>query len=93
MHCWDYKVLSKALALGLKEVLAEIVHPDQTCCVPGRLISDNITLIQHVLDVSGSLGIATGLICIDQEEAFEPGEHENLWKTLAAFNLSAGFIA
>ncbi|KAI3359013.1 hypothetical protein L3Q82_015397 [Scortum barcoo] len=34
--CRDYKVLSKALALRLREVMAEVVHVDQTYCVPGR---------------------------------------------------------
>ncbi|KAI3371742.1 hypothetical protein L3Q82_023599 [Scortum barcoo] len=33
----DYKVLSKALALRLREAMAEVVHVDQTYCVPGRL--------------------------------------------------------
>ncbi|KAI3353889.1 hypothetical protein L3Q82_005097 [Scortum barcoo] len=32
----DYEVLSKALALRLREVMAEVVHVDQTYCVPGR---------------------------------------------------------
>lgn len=83
--CGDYKVLSKAAALRLREVMAEIIHVDQTYCVPGRLISDNITLIWHFLDVSGSLGTVTGLISKDQEKAFDRVEHQYLWKTLAAF--------
>ncbi|KAI3354578.1 hypothetical protein L3Q82_019083, partial [Scortum barcoo] len=63
-------------ALRLREAMAEVVHVDQTYCVPGRLISDNIHLIRHVLDVSGSLGIGTGLISIDQEKAFDRVEHQ-----------------
>lgn len=74
--CGDYKVLSKALALRLREVVAEIVYPDQTCCVHGRLISDNITLIRRVLAASGSLDILTGLninICGRRLEPWSPG--------------------
>ena len=89
----DYKVLLKALALRLREVMAEVVHVDQTYCAPSRLIRDNITLIRHVLDISGSLGIGTGLISIDQEKAFDRVEHQYLWKTLAASGFSPGFIA
>ncbi|KAJ3582413.1 hypothetical protein NHX12_000639 [Muraenolepis orangiensis] len=63
----DYKILSKALALMLREVMASVIHPDQTYCVPGRLISDNVTLIRDILDLSSSLAISTGLISIDQE--------------------------
>lgn len=38
--------------------------------VPGRLTSDNITSIRHILEVSGSLGVDAGLISTEQEKAF-----------------------
>ncbi|XP_035854989.1 protein NLRC3-like [Sander lucioperca] len=91
--CGDYKILSKALASRLREVTGEVVHVDQTFCVPGRLMSDNITLVRHVLDVSSSLGMDTGLISIDQEKAVDRVEHQYLWQTLSAFGFSPGFIA
>lgn len=82
--CGDYKILSKVLASRLREVMREVIHVNQTYCVPGRSISDNVTLIRHVLDVSGSLGIDTGLLSIDQEKAFDWIEHQHLWQTLNA---------
>lgn len=39
--CTDYKILSKVQASRLREVMGSVV--------PGRLMSDNVTLIQDVL--------------------------------------------
>ncbi len=54
--CSDMKILSKVLANRLKEVMEQVVNLDQTYCVPGRSILDNVHLIRDVLDVSGFLG-------------------------------------
>ena len=43
-------------------MMSKVIHVDQTYCAPSRLISDNITFILHILDVSGSLGGDAGLI-------------------------------
>lgn len=59
----------------------------------GRLISDNITLIWDVLEVSSSLAVDTVLILLDQEKAFDQVEHQYLWQTLFAFGFSPCFIA
>ena len=69
--CTDYKLLSKVLATRLGKVMAEVIHVDQSYCVPGRLITDKVMLIRDFLEVSGSVGVETGLISIDQEKAFE----------------------
>ncbi len=42
--CNYYKLLSKVMANRLGDVLDQIIHPDQTYCVPGRRIADNIYL-------------------------------------------------
>ena len=47
-------------------------------------------LIWDFLEVSGSLGIETGLISINQEKAFDRVEHQH---TLQFFGSSPGFIA
>ena len=59
--CTDYKILSKALANRLREMMDHVVHQDQTYCVPGRSILDNVSLIRDILDIE------TGLISLDQE--------------------------
>ena len=91
--CTDYKILSKALANRLRDVMEHVIHPDQTYCVPGRSILDNVSLIRDIVDFSSSLGIKTGLISLDQEKAFDRVEHLYLWKTLERFGLSPCLIA
>ena len=91
--CVDYKLLSKALASRLGMAMEQVIHRDQTYCVPGRSMVDNVHLIRDVLDVSSSLGVDAGLISLDQEKAFDRVEHGFLWKVMESFGFSAGFIA
>lgn len=55
--CIDCKLLSKTLASRLVNVMEQIIHSDQSYCVPGRTIFDNIYVIRDVLDVSRLLGL------------------------------------
>ncbi|KAK3506946.1 hypothetical protein QTP70_031704, partial [Hemibagrus guttatus] len=94
--CTDYKVMSKALANRLRDIMDSVLHEiqtDQTYCVPNRSIIDNVSLIRDILDVSRSLAVDLGLISLDQEEAIDRVEHQYLWKTLEAFGLSPSLIA
>lgn len=52
--CSDYKILSKTLALWLQEVMLSIIHPDQTYCVMGWLISANVTLVSRASELERS---------------------------------------
>ena len=90
--CVDYKLLSK-LSNRLKKVMDQLIHRSQTYCVPGRSIVDNVSLIRDILVVSGSLGLDTGLVSLDQEKAFDRVEHRYLWKVLQRYGLSPGLIA
>ncbi|KAK3556545.1 hypothetical protein QTP70_009454 [Hemibagrus guttatus] len=91
--CTDYKVMSKALANRLRDIMDSVIQTDQTYCVPSRSIIDNVSLIRDILDVSRSLAVDLGLISLDQEKAFDRVEHQYLWKTLEAFGLSPSLIA
>lgn len=69
-----------------------VIHPDQTYCVPGRPIFDNISLVCDVLEVSTRLNLDCGLISLDQEKAFDCIEHCYLWRVLEAFGFCQNFI-
>ncbi|KAI3376787.1 hypothetical protein L3Q82_000387 [Scortum barcoo] len=77
----------------MEPAMEQVIHQDQTYCVPGRSMVDNIYLIRDVLEVSSSLGMDTGLISLDQEKAFDRVEHNFLWKVMEKFGFSAGFVA
>jgi len=86
--CSEYKLLSKALANRLSDVLEQVIHPDQTYCVPGTLIHNNISFIRDVLDIGRLFNLEFGLVSIDQEKAFDRVEHNYLSSVLAAFGFS-----
>ncbi len=86
--CNYYKLLSKVMANRLGDVLDQIIHPDQTYCVPGRRIADNISFVRDVLDNS-KVVFDFGLISIDQQKAFDRVEHS----VLTAVGFSSDFIS
>ncbi|KAK3537880.1 hypothetical protein QTP70_022160, partial [Hemibagrus guttatus] len=90
--CADYKIMSKALANRLRDIMDSVIPSDLTYCVHNRSIIDNVSLIRDILDVSRSLAVDLGLISLDQEKAFDRVE-QYLWKTLEAFGLSPSLIA
>ena len=46
----DYKILTKALSLRMREVLPSIIHPDQSAYVDGRYMGDAIRIVQDVME-------------------------------------------
>ena len=88
----DSKLISRTLAGRLKYVLSSIISPEQSCCIPGRDISDNILSIKDVIDISTDLDDAY-LISIDQEKAFDRVSHSFLFKILEKLNFGNVFIS
>ena len=79
----DYKLSSKVITECLKAVIASIVHPDQTCGVPGRSIFSNLQLVRDLLDMTNKTDETGILVPLDQEKAFDRVDHEFLMRTLA----------
>lgn len=65
--CSDLKIFSKALANRLKKVMGEVIHIDQTYCIPGRSIFDNVCLIRDILNICNLSSAVLGLVSSDQE--------------------------
>ncbi len=86
--CVDYKILSSRL----RGAMEQVIHRDQTYCVPGRSMVD-VYLTGDVLELSSSLNSNAGLIQLDQEKTFDRVEHKFLWKVMERFGFNSGFIA
>jgi hypothetical protein len=74
LMCSDYKVIAKALAERMKQVLPSIIHEDQTGFLKGRYIGENITVF---LDVQEYLlkEVKPGLAFLaDWEKAYDPAD-------------------
>ena len=89
----DYKVLSKVLAERLKKVLPEIINSDQRGGVKGRLIGENIRLIEDVLFEIENLEDDAIIFLQDQEKAFDRVEFNWLFSSLKHFNFGDKYIS
>ena len=87
----DLKIISRLLSKRLSLVLASLIHENQKC-VPGRHITDNIHLIQDLIDWINNNEEAAALLLFDQEKAFDRLSHLFLFKTLQAFGFGENFI-
>ena len=67
----DVKLISKALAECLKNVLLEIISPNQNAYVKNRCISEGGRLISDLLEMSEVLNKEGFLVTIDIEKAFD----------------------
>ena len=65
--CSDNKIVSKVLSKRLSKVMEQVIHSDQTYCVPSRSIVNNVSLICDVIHISKLLGLDVGLISLDQD--------------------------
>ena len=89
----DYKIISRVLANRLKQVMSTIISPEQTCCVPGRDIADNIMSIRDVIDLISLNNKEGYIVKIDQEKAFDRVSHNFILMVLKKFNFDNQFIS
>ncbi len=91
--CVDFKILSKTITNRLKKYMTNIIHEDQSFCVPKRSIFDNLFLIRDMITVAQRHKLDIGFLSLDQEKAFDRVDHHYLFKTLEAFGFGTQFIS
>ena len=88
----DYKILTKAFANRLQQVLPLIVHTDQTASIKGRTINDNTRPLHDVITYANVNNIPLVLISVDQLKAFDHVSHDFLFKTLQRLEFGPDFV-
>jgi exonuclease III len=89
----DYKIIARALTNRLSALLNDIIGEDQTYCVPGRSIHDNLHLIRDAIHFANVENVPLAILSLDQEAAFDSIEHTYIQDTLKAFNFGPVFRA
>ncbi|CAM8877709.1 unnamed protein product [Rhodiola kirilowii] len=84
------KIITKALANRLKNVLAQLISVNQSAFIPVRLISDNILLaheLMHYIKTRQEGGIGYCSIKLDMRKAYDRVD----WRYLEQIQLKVGF--
>ena len=89
---FDLKVISKALANRLKNVLPDLIDKRQTAYVKNRFIGESGRLIDDIINVCDQKNIAGYLLTIDFEKAFDSLSHNFLIAALKKYGFGEDFI-
>lgn len=88
----NHKILTKAPATRHTQVLPSIINSDQTACIPGRTINDNLSWIRDVTSFENETQTPLALISIYQLKAFNGVSQPFLFSALQHFGFSPNFI-
>ncbi len=88
----DYKILAKILTIRLREAMKALVHPDQTCAVPGRDIRDALLALYTTVE-SMNINYMDGiLVSVDHMSAFDMIEWDYLVQSMKVFGFGPKFV-
>ena len=74
----DYKIIAKALATRLKQILPKLISFYQTAYVKNRFTGEGARLISHILEMNKSLNLKGYLVTADIEKLFDSLSHSFL---------------
>ena len=88
----DCKIITKALANGIKKILPTVINPDQVAYLKERFIGQNI---RTIIDIMGYTKLTNkkGIVAfLDFEKAFDTIKWEVIYDALALFNIGPEFV-
>ena len=88
----DYKILAKTLALRLMDVIDKIVGKEQSAYIKYRDISNNLTLINDILDFLKEKNKPGVILAIDFTKAFDSISRRFLLNAFKRFGFGTEFV-
>ena len=88
----DYKILTKCLAIRVKQVLPFIINLDQNGCLKDRYIGENIRTISDLIDYTSLYNLPGIILLLDFEKAFDSIKWRYIRDSLILFNFGEQFI-
>ena len=86
-----YKIIAKAMALRLKKMISDMVHPDQTGFIKGRYIGENIRLIIDLMEHMDHQQMKGLIIQCDFLKAYDSISWEYLNEVVRAYGFGPNF--
>jgi len=91
LNC-DSRILSKCIALRMKQIIPHLISSDQTGFLQGRCISDSIRRILEIIEYYDRNSLPGLIFVADFEKAFDTIRLDFIFKTLEYFGFGAGVI-
>ena len=88
----DYRLYTSILCARLLRVLGPVVRAHQLAFLPGRLIDDNIRLVQALIDTYKEGAENYHILFLDQVKAYDRVFHEYLWACMQGLGMPRDFI-
>ena len=89
----DYKIISKAHASRLKQVLPNLISPQQTAYIKNRFIGENGRLIADIIEITDALNKEGFLVTMDIEKDFDSLDHSFVISVLRKFGFGNNFVS
>ena len=89
----DYKIISKARASRLKQVLPNLISLQQTAYIENRFIGENGRLIADIIEITDALNKEGFLVTMDIEKDFDSLDHSFVISVLRKFGFGNNFVS